>query len=294
MAGYMFGCPHCSAKLEARDETKAGRVIACPQCQQQLTIPAAPPMGVLLSSPVKPQSPAPEPSQVQVNSDPGFKRGMSPAKAYDDGAGMPNASSSGFDRLTATGDLDSAPQHTIEAGEDVEGYSFTMPEMGEPAAPVRKKKKKAAEPEPEVEDVHPLEDPKYQLLILIVIVGIIVGGWKWYKSGEVKQKEDLEKEIAAAKKANETPPPPAPPGVLPGAVPGEVPAETPKPAAEVAPAAPGQLPGASPSSLPGATEPVEGETPKSVPAPPVPGTLPGAAPGEKSLENPPPAEKPTE
>lgn len=302
MAGYMFGCPHCSAKLEARDETRAGRVISCPQCNQQLTIPAPPPMGVLLSSPAKSAAPPPEPSppQIHVNADPGFKRGMSPAKAYDGGESAPVASSSGYEKLSPANELDSTPQHTIEAGEDLEAYSFTVPEAGEPTPPPRKKKKKFVEPEPEVEDVHPLEDPKYQLLILIAVVALIVGGWKWYKSGDIKKNEQLEKEIAAAKAANEAPPPPAAPGMLPGA---SAPIE-PAPAAATGalpgaaaspPVEPGQLPGAAPNALPGAAETPGTNSPQPIPessTPNVlkpqgstaPGTLPGAAPEEKPRE----------
>lgn len=265
MAGYMFGCPHCSAKLEARDESRAGRVIACPQCNQQLTIPAPPPMGVLLSSPAKPAgSPPPVPAaQIQVNADPGFKRGMSPAKAPVDGESVPAASSSGFDKLAPTSELDTSPQHTIEAGDDVEAYHFTIPEPGEPTPPPRKKKKKSVEPEPEVVEVHPLEDPKYQLLILVVFVGLIVGGWKLYKSGDVKKKVADEAAAAAAQATNAAPPPPAQPGMLPGAsLPppadnGQVPATLPQ-----APVIPGQLPGAAPSPPPVTTpQPEAGATP---------------------------------
>lgn len=273
MAGYMFGCPHCSAKLEARDETRAGRVISCPQCKQPLTIPAPPPMGVLLSAPPgKPAAPAEASSQIQVNSDPGFKRGMSPAKAYDGAAPPAAASSSGFETLAPSSDLDSTPQHTIEAGDDIEAYSFTVPEAGEAVPPPRKKKKKHVEPEPEVPEVHPLEDPKYQLLILVTVVGLIVGGWKWYKSGEVNEKAAQERAIAEAKARNEAPPPPpAAPGQLPGAT--TAPTEPPVPAvpAPVVPPVNGQLPGAATTG----TDP----TSPPVPAPaeaPTNGKLPGA------------------
>ena len=265
MAGYMFGCPHCSAKLEARDETRAGRVISCPQCKQPLTIPAPPPMGVLLSAPEKPPAAAAEASsQIQVNADPGFKRGMSPAKAYEGVAPPAAAASSGFETLAPSGDLDS-PQHTIEAGDDVEGYTFTIPDAGEAVPPPRKKKKKHVEPEPEVPEVHPLEDPKYQLLILVVVVGLIVGGWKWYKSGEVQEKAEQERAIAEAKAKNEAPPPaPAAPGQLPGAAttaPEQPVPATPAVPAPVVPPTNGLLPGAStgPEPAPPAVPPVTPE-----------------------------------
>lgn len=290
MSGYMFGCPHCSAKLEARDETRAGRVISCPQCKQPLTIPSPPPMGVLLSAPAeKPAAPATEASpQIQVNADPGFKRGMSPAKAYD-GAATPAPASSGFEKLAPSGDLDSTPQHTIEASDDVEAYSFTIPEAGEAVPPPRKKKKKFVEPEPEVPDVHPLEDPKYQLLILVVVVGLIVGGWKWYKSGEVNAKAEKERAIAEAKAKNEAPPPrPAAPGQLPGAATTPVEAATPTAPAPIVPPNNGSLPGQLPGATTVPTEPAASTAPAPV-APSTDGKLPGASAGPEPV---PPATAP--
>lgn len=304
MAGYIFGCPHCRAKLEARDESKAGRVITCPQCQQQLTVPPPPPMGVVLSASVgNSAAPAPPPSEIQVNSDPGFKRGMTPAKAYGDGENIPQASSSGVERLLPpTGDLDVTPEHSIEAAADVEGYSFTVPEAGEPVPQARKKKKKQkgdpASEEP-VEEIHPLEDPKYQLLIVVLIIAMLGGAWKWYQSrGEEKDKA-LQAEIEAAKARNAAPPPPAKPGMLPGASDGPVAKPNPEAGAATLPGAgsvpnvpmipttppgnapvpgppAGGLPGAAPDALPGAAPmPPAASTPVPQPAA---GTAPPATP----------------
>ncbi len=38
MSGIEFQCPHCSARLRARDQTVAGRTISCPDCRSELDL----------------------------------------------------------------------------------------------------------------------------------------------------------------------------------------------------------------------------------------------------------------
>ncbi len=275
MAGYYFGCPHCGAKLEARDANRAGRAVDCPQCQQALTIPPPPPMGVSLTGPSAAPARRDEPSLVNVSTDKGFKRGMMPAKAYSDADAGPSANPDNAERLPSSEALDNAEQFVMESTGDLEGYSLTVAESGpeDAMAPVVKRKKKkdrvAAEPEPE--PVPPWEDPKYQLLALVLIVGLIGGIWTWLTSGKEEKKEVI------------APPPvivPAKPGQLPGAA--DAPdAGPPKP--------PEGLPGAAPDptlGLPGAGEqPTETETAPPA-APVIRDGLPGA--GEQPAPETPP------
>ena len=290
MAGYFFGCPHCRAKLEARDASRAGRTVTCPQCEQSLIIPPPPLMGVSLSqSTGQPPAPTAEASsQVVVSSDPGFKRGMSPAKAYTESDALPAPSSFGSDRLPPMESLQVAEPLTVESPDDIEGYSFTLPENGAEGdpPPVLKLKKKRPKSD-EVEPPHPFEDPKNQLGALVALVALIVaitGIWSWLSgSGDEKDKEQPAE--ATAPPAPSSPPgtrgPPPPtqgrPGAAPVATPPAEPAVTTEPAEEPAavpnalPGSVGGLPGAAPSSslesppskLPEATEP----NPSPQPAP---------------------------
>lgn len=266
MAGYMFGCPHCGAKLEARDASRAGRAVTCPQCQQVMTIPPPPPMGIPLGGTAAPTQ---EPSSIQVSTDKGFKRGMSPAKAYSDtDAASPLSEASA--PLPSQGSLDNAEPFVLASTGDVEGYDLHINEPAaeeEAAAPVKKKKKKeriAEEPVPEPPS--PWEDPKYQLLALIGVVLIIGGLWNWISSGTKPEEEP----------ATPLPPPvtaPVQPGMLPGdsgtsndlkpkpvtGLPGA--SETPpvSPPAKTLPPSSTTLPG----QLPGATEEVAPTGPKN-------------------------------
>ena len=289
MAGYFFGCPHCRAKLEARDASRAGKTVTCPKCEQALIIPPPPKMGVALAQGDEaPVAPADEASQVVVNHDPGFKRPMSPAKAYSEGDALPAPSSSGYDRLPPMGSLDTTEAHTIEAGNDVEGYSFNLPDndSGEPAPPPikpKKPKKKSDQPEPP----HPFEDPKNQLFALLGVVLFFVALTAWFRSGgdDKDKKKDKPAEVAAPAPVTPGPLPPNP--TPPAAMPDGVNSTPPNSSSDVA--LPGTLPGApaSPTStppapasntLPGAAEvTIPGNTPPPKTPPPSPSTLPGAS-----------------
>ena len=292
MAGYLFGCPHCRAKLEARDASRAGRTVTCPQCELSLIIPAPPLMGVSLSqSTNQPPVPAADAaSQVVVSSDPGFKRGMSPAKAYTESDGLPAPSSSGYDRLTPRESLPIAEFLTVESPDDIEGYSFTLPKNGTEGdlPPVLKPKKKRSKSD-EIEPPHPFEDPKYQLAALVALVVTIVcisGIWSWL-SGSGDEKDKVQPAEATAPPAPSSPPgtlgpPPATQG-LPGAAPQSPVIEPPSNSTG--------LPGAAPVATP-PTEPAVTTEPAAEPAavpnalPGAGGGLPGAAP-RSPLESPP-------
>ena len=271
MAGYFFGCPHCRAKLEARDASRAGRTVTCPKCNQALIIPPPPLMGVPLSqteghAPISTAND--DATQVVVSHDPGFKRSMSPAKAFGDTSeALPAPSHSGYDKLPPAEALQQPEANTLPASDDVEGYSFTVPEndtdVTPPPAFVFKPKKKRSEVE---EAPHPLEDPKNQLAALIAIVVVLAGIsmlWSWLRSGD---KKDKNKPVEVA--APEVPPaPPAPPNqAQPTEVPS-LPGAAPVPEVPTAPA--------DPNRLPGAAEPTP--TPKPEP-PPEPATEPGTVP----------------
>ncbi len=283
MAGYFFGCPHCRAKLEARDASRAGRTVTCPKCNQTIIIPPPPLMGVPLSqtdgSPLV-SSADDETSQVVVSHDPGFKRTMSPAKAFgDESAPLPAPSHSGYEKLPPAEALQAPESNTLEASDDVEGYSFTVPEndtdVTPPPAFVFKPKKKRSEVE---EAPHPFEDPKNQLAALIAIVVVIAGMsmlWSWLRSGDKKDK-DKPAEVAApeAPPAPPTPPNPTPPTEvlnLPGAAPVPV----------------GPKPPADPNQLPGAAEPTPPPTPGPLPEPAAgPDTVPNVLPAVDSPSQP--------
>ena len=289
MAGYFFGCPHCRAKLEARDASRAGRTVTCPQCEQALIIPPPPLMGVPLSQGpgTPPASSAEDASgQVMVSHDPGFKRPMSPAKAFGEGSdALPSPSSSGYDKLPSAEALQEPESHTLQASNDIEGYSFTAPENDTdvtrpPAFVFKPKKKRTPEEAP-----HPLEDPKNQLFALIAIVAILGGItalWSWLSSGDEKDK-DTPAEAAPEVPSAPLPTASPPPGVaLPGGASG-LPGATSSP---TEPARPG-----NPNALPGAAEPTPTSEPAPTPAPtPEPTGLSGAVPNvlpEANSESPP-------
>ena len=281
MAGYFFGCPHCRAKLEARDASRAGRTVTCPKCEQALVIPPPPAMGLPLSQSGEPLPAAGEASQVVVSRDPGFKRPMSPAKDYSEDGTPPAPSSSNHERLPLSAPLDTTEAHTIEASDNVEGYSFTLPENGpDDATPVpafkpRKPKKKSEEAEPP----HPFEDPKNQLLALLGVVVVLVAFTAWIRSGgdDKEKKKDQPAEVVVP--APVTPPPvpnPASPAALPGGV---------APAAPLPPTSEATLPGALPGTSPApAALPSDGSQP-----PPGSGetVLPGGSPAPSPDSKPP-------
>ncbi len=278
MAGYFFGCPHCRAKLEARDTSRAGRTVVCPKCQQALLIPPPPPMGILLdpsdaeSVPAALADPAP---QIVVSSDPGFKRVLSPAKAYPDShEAPPPLSSSEPQRLPPAESLLPAMSHVLEAGDEIEGYSFTAPEHGTdvqrtPAFVFKPKKKRTPEEAP-----HLLEDPKYQLAALVAVVLVLAGIgaiWSWLSSGDDKDKDqDTQSQVAPEVAPAPQPPPhqPAAPPGHPAGVPG-LPGAAPNP---MEPAQPDD-----PNPLPDTTEPVPASPPDpAIPPGAVLNVLPGA------------------
>ena len=273
MAGYFFGCPHCRVKLEARDASRAGRTVTCPQCHQALIIPPPPPMGLPLpqSEGITPASAIDPSTQFVVSSDPGFKRAMSPAKAFAEGTDTapPIPSHSGFDKLQA------ADANTLAASDDIEGYSFTIPDADtdvvRPPAFVFKPKKKRSEAE---EAPHPFEDPKNQLLALVgVVLALVVIGavWSWLSgSGKDKDKpSESSNEAPSVEPSAPFPPitPPSNPAVTP-----EGSGAAPAPGAATPPDNSNLLPGAPvPAPTPG--------TPESAPVPPEPSAeLPGAVP----------------
>ena len=265
MAGYYFGCPHCRAKLETTDVSRAGRTVSCPQCQQSLIIPPPPKMGVALSQEgdLSPLPPSDDASQVVVSSDPGFKRPMSPAKAYSESDAIPAASSSGFDRLLPLESLDTSPSHVIEAGEDVEGYSFTLPENGAEEAPKLPKARKVRTPKPEeIDPPSPWEDPKRQLAVLVGAVILIIGITAWVRRSR-DDKSKLPQKVVVPEGPSLAPPP-APVTTEP---PTDVRLEPAPPVSTATPpgAPTNTLPG---SSLPGAApRPLPGSTPNVVPPP---------------------------
>ncbi len=302
MAGYFFGCPHCRAKLEARDASRAGRTVTCPQCQQALIIPPPPPMGLPLaqsegSSPTTAIDPS---TQFVVSSDPGFKRAMSPAKAFAEGTDTTPAapSHSGSEKLPTAESLQTADSNTLAASDDIESYSFTIPDadtdVARPPAFVFKPKKKRPEAE---EAPHPFEDPKNQLLALVgVVLAIVVIGaiWSWL-SGDGKDKDkssESSTEVPAIAPSAPFPPivQPGQPAVVPSGsgaapAPGEAtPPQNPNPlpgapvAAPVPPEPSAELPGAVPNVLPGGDGPSQpGTTPRPLPES-TPNVLPGTTP----------------
>ncbi len=311
MAGYFFGCPHCRAKLEARDASRAGRTVTCPQCQQALIIPPPPPMGLSLaqSEGASPTTEIDPSTQFVVSSDPGFKRAMSPAKAFGEGTDTAPAapSHSAPEKLPAAESLQAADSNTLAASDDIEGYSFTVPDVdtdvARPPAFVFKPKKKRSEAE---EAPHPFEDPKNQLLALVgvVLVIVVIGAvWSWL-SGDGKDKDkpaESSTEAPSVEPSAPFPPiaPPSQPDVTPegsgtapdpGAAPlpgnpnplpdAPVPAPTPgtPESAPVPPEPSSELPGAVPNVLPGGdSERKPGTAPRSLPES-TPNVLPGAQP----------------
>lgn len=279
MAGYYFGCPHCRAKLEARDASRAGRTVTCPQCQQDLLIPPPPPMGVSLSQTAgNPSAQADASAQVVVSHDPGFKRSMSPAKAFGDAPdALPSPGHSGVDKLAPSEALQAPESHTLEAGDDIEGYSFTVPENDTDVAPspgfvFKPKKKRTPEEAP-----HPLEDPKNKLAVLVAIVAVLAGIgaiWSWLGSGD---KPDNPVEVTAP-----TPPPPPPPSNQAAALPGSVPSLPKALPTSTEPARPGH-----PTPLPDADK----LTPKPDPAE-APGAVPNVLPETDSPSQPGTAPRP--
>lgn len=298
MAGYFFGCPHCRAKLEARDASRAGRTVTCPQCQQALIIPPPPPMG--LSLPQSEGEPAADSvTQFVVSSDPGFKRVMSPAKAFGEGTDAA-PSHSGSDKLPPADALQTPESNTLAASDDIEGYSFTIPEVDtdivSPPAFVFKPKKKRPEAE---EAPHPFEDPKNQLAALVGVVLVIVAigaVWSWLRGNGKDQDKDKPAESSTEVPAD-APPAPLPP-IAPPADPAVVPdsggdapdpgAAPPTPNSSLLPGAPvpapippetsAELPGAVPNVLPGGdSERKPGTAPRSLPES-TPNVLPGSQP----------------
>lgn len=275
MPGYFFGCPHCRAKLEARDASRAGRTVTCPKCEQSLIIPPLPLMGVSLSQATgQPSDDAS--SQVVVSSDPGFKRGMSPAKASRESDAVPAPSPSGFERLPSTESLSIAESITVDSPNDIEGYSFTLPEngTGDDSLPALKPKKKRPKSE-EVEAPHLFEEPKYQFAALVAVVVLIVGItgiWSWLSRKD--EDEGPPAEVTAPADLDSPPgglggPPPVtrdPPGGLPGASEGSQPSRSPG------------LPGPPPVAPSQPEEPAVSSDPADEPAP-VPNALPGAGGG---------------
>ena len=283
MAGYFFGCPHCRAKLEARDASRAGRTVTCPKCNQALIIPPPPLMGVPLSqtdgSSLTSTS-ANDATQVVVSHDPGFKRSLSPAKAFGDASAPPPAPShSGYDKLPIAESLQPPEANTLPASGDIDGYSFTIPDNDTDVAPppafVFKPKKKRSEAE---EAPHPFEDPKNQLAALVAIVVVIAGIsvlWSWLKSGD---KPDKNKPAEAT--TPEAPPAPATPSnpSQSTAVPG-LPGAAPVPEVPTSPADPNRLPGSS--------EPTPTPKPEPPPEPTAePGTVLNVLPGADSSSQP--------
>ncbi len=276
MAGYFFGCPHCRAKLEARDASRAGRTVTCPKCEQALIIPPPPLMGVPLSQAAGNPLAASDddaPMQVVVSHDPGFKRPMSPAKAFGEASdALPAPSHSGYDKLPPAEALQEPEAHPLAASDDVESYSFTVPDNHSDVAPppafVFKPKKKRVEEAP-----HPLENPKNQLALLLAIVTVlagITGLWSWLSRSNEKPKPveatTSEVPLGLPKPPNQAPPAEAP--GLPGAAP-PAPAPDPEPAT---------LPGAVPNVLPDAdTESQPGTAPRPLPES-TPNVLPGTTP----------------
>lgn|GEM_PF-2237400 len=287
MAGYYFGCPHCRAKLETADASRAGRTVTCPKCEQSLIIPPPPKMGVSLSQSgaSTPTSSGEAASQFVVSSDPGFKRPMSPAKAYSENESLPAPSSSGFDRLSPRESLDTTASHSIAASDDVEGYSFSLPENGAEEAPKLPKAKKVRTPKPEeIEPLSPYEDPKNQLAALVGAVVLIAGLTAWIRSGGDDKDKEKSQQVAAPEAPAPTPAmapaaPALPPGITPVtgtggggiALPGgmkELPGATVNPAAVPSPAGI-SLPGAVPNVLPESPD-----TPPSQAPRPLPGSIP--------------------
>ena len=284
MAGYFFGCPHCRAKLETTDASRAGRTVTCPKCEQSLIIPPPPKMGVSLSQSgeVAPKSAGGDASQVVVSSDPGFKRPMSPAKAYSENESLPAPSSSGFDRLSPLEALDTTAVHSIAAGDDLEGYSFSMPENGEEVAPKLPKAKKVRTPKPEeIEPPSPWEDPKKQLAALVGGVVLLAGFSAWMRSGGDDKDKEKTQQVAAPEVPTAAPTmaptaPALPPGVtpvtgtgeggvaLPGSMQG-LPGAAPIPAAVPPPPAGASLPGAVPNVLPQDPGALPGAAPRALP-----------------------------
>ena len=277
MAGYFFGCPHCRAKLEARDASRAGRTVTCPKCEQALIIPPPPRMGVPLSqADGNPLAAVDDDAsgQVVVSHDPGFKRPMSPAKAFGEASdALPAPSHSGYEKLPPAEALQEPEAHTLAASEDVEGYSFTVPDNHSDVAPppafVFKPKKKRVEEAP-----HPLENPKNQLALLLAIVTVlagITGLWSWLsRSNEKNKPKPVEATTSDVPLGLPKPPNQAQPTEAPG-LPGAAP--TP-----VEPAQP-----VDPNALPGAAPPAPAPTPE-------PATLPGAVPNvlpDADTESPP-------
>ncbi len=304
MAGYFFGCPHCRVKLEARDASRAGRTVTCPQCQQALIIPPPPPMGLSLaqSEGASPATAIDPSTQFVVSSDPGFKRAMSPAKAFAEGtdAAPPAPSHSGFDKLPPAEALQAAESNTLAASDDIEGYSFTIPDADTDVAPVPAFVFKPKKKRPEAEEApHPFEDPKNQLLALVgVVLAVVVIGavWSWL-SGDGKDKNQDKPSESATEVPSFTPPAPVPPiappgnpevtpeGSGPAPAPGEAtPPHNPNslPGAPVPDPVPPQpsseLPGAVPNVLPGGDSPSKSSTaPRSLPES-TPNVLPGSQP----------------
>lgn len=299
MAGYFFGCPHCRAKLETTDASRAGRTVTCPKCEQSLIIPPPPKMGVSLSQSgeLAPRPAGEDASQVVVSSDPGFKRPMSPPKAYSENESLPTPSSAGFERLSPSESLDTTPSHTLDARDNVEGYSFSLPENGAEVAPKLPKAKKVRPPKPEdIDPPSPWEDPKNQLAALVGAVVLVAGFTAWMRSGG----DDKDKKSApqvAAPAAPVTPPtiapaaPALPPGIEPGtgagsgapALPGSVkglPGATTAPAA-VPPPAGASLPGAVPNVLLEGPDTGSGEAPRLLP-----GSTPNVVPPPDAKEQP--------
>jgi len=215
-------------------------------------------MGVALSQTgdLSPLPPSDDASQVVVSSDPGFKRPMSPAKAYSESDAIPAPSSSGFERLLPLESLDTSPSHVVEAGEDIEGYHFTLPENGAEVAPKLPKARKVRTPKPEeVDPPSPWEDPKRQLAVLLAVVILIIGITTWIRRSR-EDKSKLPQKVVVPEGPSLAPPPtpiaqeistgvtlePAPPAATetpPGTPPNALPGSS--------------LPGAAPRPLPGST-----------------------------------------
>lgn len=300
MSGYHFGCPHCRARLEVSDASRAGRTVNCPKCSQALLIPPPPPMGVPLSQPVSRTAPRSEPTEIRVSQEPGFKRPLSPAKAFTDmEAPPPPAASYGLERLPDADFIDSPGQHTISANDEVEGYSLTIPEKGEAIPPPVRTPKKKRNTEAE-ELPHPWEDPKRQLLALILVVTVVGGIATWIRRSRANVENEESTPSSVPSSVPESSPqrtqagPTAPTSELPGGgagpdlstesvprtgLPGASMSESTMPEADpqTVPAAPPVTPAAASDPNTGSNTSSSPTPASSTPATGLPGGLPGAA-----------------